>query len=289
MTLSLGDLEITSVVATRFALDGGAMFGLVPKPAWSRVHPADADNRIALVARVLVVTNRRAGYRALIDAGLGDAWTERERAMYALDGVPLTTALSSAGIEPESITDVVLTHLHWDHAGGLATRAEDPSAPPVAALPHARLHVGRAHFEYAARTAAKDKGSFRPPEMSFARAPGTRLLDEGEVLPGLSVQRSDGHTHGLLVVEAHGAGQRVVFPADLLPLRAHARPAWGMAYDNLPLRVVDEKTQLIESCARDGAIVVLEHDPSAVAMRVQVEGDKWITTLAPELQDALPA
>jgi glyoxylase-like metal-dependent hydrolase (beta-lactamase superfamily II) len=284
--LVLGDVEITTVIATRFALDGGAMFGVVPKPAWSRAHPSDADNRIALVARVLVVTNRRAGYRALIDAGLGDAWSERERGLYGLDGVPLLDALAGAGIEPASITDVVLTHLHWDHAGGLATRSPDPAAPPVAALPDARLHVGRAHLEYAARAVAKDRGSFRPTEMALAQSPGTNLLDEGEVLPGLYARRSDGHTHGLLVIEAHGDGQRVVFPADLLPLRAHARPAWGMAYDNFPLTVVEEKTRLVESCARDGGIVVLEHDPGIAAMRVDVDGEKWTTAVAVELRDA---
>lgn len=288
MTLVLGDLEIASVIASRFALDGGAMFGVVPKPAWSRAHPADADNRIALVARVLVVTHRRAGYRAVIDAGLGDAWTEQEQERYGLDGRSLVQALTSAGIDPSTVTDVVLTHLHWDHAGGLFTRSlDDPFGPPVPALPDARIHVGRAHGQYAARATPKDKGSFRPTELALVHDNETHWIEPGEeILPGIVARRSDGHTPGMLVIEIHGAGQRVVFPADLLPTRTHVRPAWGMAYDNFPLTVIEEKTALVEACARDGAIVVYEHDPRTPATRVKIEKGQWITEAVLELVDA---
>jgi glyoxylase-like metal-dependent hydrolase (beta-lactamase superfamily II) len=274
VALTLGDLEIETLVATRFALDGGAMFGVVPKTLWSRESTSDADNRIPLVARVMLVTNRRAGYRALVDVGLGDAWSDREKAAYALDGVPLERALEDNGVAPESITDVVLTHLHWDHAGGLATR--DESGRIRRALPNARLHVGAEHRAYALRVAAKDKGSFRADEIQWAHDPATHALDDGEVLPGLFVSRSHGHTPGLLVVEARSDEGRVIYPADLLPMRAHVRPAWGMAYDNFPLTVVEEKRALVEAAARDGAVIVLEHDPSVSAVRVRVEGGRWV-------------
>jgi glyoxylase-like metal-dependent hydrolase (beta-lactamase superfamily II) len=286
MPLELGDLQVTSVVATRFALDGGAMFGVVPRPAWSRAHAPDAQNRIALVARVLVVTSARHGYRALLDVGLGDAWTDRERELYALDNVALPDALTRAGVAPESITDVVLSHLHWDHAGGLATRGDAPDAPPRSALPRARLHVGAAHLAWAERAAAKDRGSFRAPELEQARAAAARRIEAGEVLPGLWAHRSEGHTAGLLVFELRGGGARVVFPADLLPTRSHARPAWGMAYDNFPLTVADEKATLVADCAADGALIALEHDPDVAAIRVRVESDRWIAEAATELVDA---
>lgn len=272
--LVLGDLSIETFVATSFALDGGAMFGVVPKTLWSREAPSDADNRIALAARVMLVTNARAGYRALVDVGLGDAWSERERGMYSLDGVPLETALERAGIAPDTITDVVLTHLHWDHAGGLATR--DESGATRRALPRARLHVGLEHRAYAAMSAAKDKASFRADELRWAHAPDTLAADDGEILPGLFVSRSNGHTRGLLLVEARGAGERVIYPADLLPMRHHARPAWGMAYDNFPLTVIEEKRALVEAAARDRAVIVLEHDPSSAAIRVRVDAGRWV-------------
>ena len=272
--IALGDLEIESFVVTRFALDGGAMFGVVPKRLWSRESPSDEDNRIALTARVLLVTNRRAGYRALIDVGLGDAWTPREREMYGLDGVALEAALRRDGVDPDSITDVVLTHLHWDHSGGLATR--DASGVVRRALPRATLRVGREHRDYAARTAVKDKASFRADELRWAHAGDTVALDdECEALPGLFVSRSNGHTRGLLVVELRAAGERVIYPADLLPMRAHARPAWGMAYDNFPLTVVDEKRALVEAAARDRATIVLEHDPDVSAIRVSIDAGRW--------------
>ncbi len=277
MTLTLGDLEIALVNATTFSLDGGAMFGVVPKALWCREAVSDVDNRIPLAARVMVVTNRSHGYRAIIDTGLGDAWSARDAAFFALDGVPLESALAAAGIAPDSITDVVLTHLHWDHAGGLATRDVDGSVRR--ALPGARLHVGAEHRAYAAAAAAKDKASFRADELRWAHDADTHAIDEGEVLPGLHVVRSHGHTRGLLVVEARSGGERVVFPADLLPTRAHARPAWGMAYDNFPLTVIEEKRSLVEAAIRDRAVVVLEHDPQVGAIRVRTEGGRWLAEI----------
>lgn len=274
MALTLGDLTIELIVATSFALDGGAMFGVVPKTLWSREAPSDADNRIALAARVMMVTNARAGYRALVDVGLGDAWSERERAMYGLDNVPLEAALERAGVAIDSITDVVLTHLHWDHAGGLATR--DEGGGVRRALPRARLHVGLEHRDYAAKSAAKDKASFRADELRWAHASDTVARDEGEILPGLFVSRSNGHTRGLLVVEARAAGERVIYPADLLPMRPHARPAWGMAYDNFPLTIIDEKRALVEAAIADRALIVLEHDPHHAAIRVRADAGKWV-------------
>lgn len=275
MALALGDLELATVNATTFALDGGAMFGIVPKTVWCREVSSDGDNRIPLAARVLVVTNSRAGYRAVIDAGLGDAWTERDAGLFALDSMPLERALAAAGFSPDSVTDLVLTHLHWDHAGGLATRSDDGAVRRV--LPRARLHVGDAHRAYAARLAVKDRASFRDSELRWACEAGTVALDAGEVLPGLTVSLSDGHTRGLLLVEARAAGERVVFPTDLLPTRAHARPVWGMAYDNFPVTVIEEKRALIEAAARDHAVVVLAHDPQVSAIRVRIDGGRWVS------------
>src|SRR5207248_3183847 len=158
---------------------------------------------------------------------------------YALDMLALPDALRRAGVDPDSVTDVVLTHLHWDHAGGITTR-EPGTDRAVPALPRARLHVGATHRAYATAPSPKDRGSFRTTEVAQATDPRTHVLrDEGEVLPGIFAWRSDGHTKGLLILEARAQGRRVVFPTDLVPTLAHARPAWGMAYDNFPLTVAD--------------------------------------------------
>jgi glyoxylase-like metal-dependent hydrolase (beta-lactamase superfamily II) len=146
----------------------------------------------------------------------------------------------------------------------------------VPSLPRARIHVGATQLQHAQHPGLKDRASYRPPELDLAGAPETRRLpDRGEVLPDLHAWRSDGHTAGLLVLEVHAAGQRVVFPTDLLPTALHARPAWGMAYDNLPLTVIDEKLALMQAAADDGAIIASYHDARTAAFRLQRHDARW--------------
>ncbi len=263
------------------------MFGVVPKSLWSRTNPADADNRIALAARILVVDNQRAGYRAVVDVGLGDAWSDKERDRFQLDRASLERVLASHNVDPDSVTDIVLTHLHWDHAGGLATRTipEDHSSPLRRAIPRARLHVGSAHLDYAHRATAKDRASFRAFELAQASTADVRRMHAGDVLPGLCAIRFDGHTEGLLAIEASGAGVTVLFPADVLPMRPHVRPGWGMGYDNHPLTLLDEKTAMLARCEANDTRIVLEHDPDACAIVVRHGVDGWTSDLAPDLTD----
>ena len=278
--LSLGDIDISAVVVSRFALDGGSMFGVVPRAVWAPLATPDPEGRIPLVARILVVSHRRAGYRALLETGLGDCWTPSKLGLFAADGAALPAALRASGIDPSTITDVVLTHLHWDHAGGLLTN--DPATGPSAlALPGARIHVGETQLAHAQKPSLKDRASYRPNDLEVLGAPGVRrLADRCEVLPGLFASRSDGHTEGLLVLEVRASGQRVVFPSDLAPTYLHARAAWGMAFDNLPLRVVEEKAELMAGVARDEALIVPYHDPTIEAYRVKAKGERFETVPA---------
>jgi glyoxylase-like metal-dependent hydrolase (beta-lactamase superfamily II) len=259
----MSGITVRTVVLSRFALDGGAMHGIVPRLLWERVHPADAKHRIPLAARALVVDHAPSGARTLIEAGMGQRWTEKERGLYDLaPGPDAPEALQAAGVDPETITHVVLTHLHWDHAGGLV-RADGSLA-----FPRAEHVVGEAALAHARHPDQKDRGSFRPDDVDLLLREGrVRVVREGEGLaPGvLGARVSHGHTEGLLIplVDGRDDGPPLAFPTDLVPTRSHLKPSWVMAYDNRPALSVTEKEALFADLSRTGGGLVLYHDPEA--------------------------
>lgn len=263
-------MRVRALIESRFRLDGGAMFGVIPKPLWSRTFPADDRNRIGLVCRVLLLEDR--GRIVLVDAGMGDAWTDKERDIYALaPGGGLDVALAAAGRTPSDVTDVVLTHLHFDHAGGITRGDGSPR------FPGATHHLQAAHLAWARAPSPKDAGSFRRETLAAIEKVPLRLLEgPGEVLPGLDAELSFGHTEALQVLTIATATGPVVFAADLVPTRAHVHPPWMMAYDNQPVRCLAEKTALYARLAATGARLVLEHDPEVEAVTIRREADRWI-------------
>jgi glyoxylase-like metal-dependent hydrolase (beta-lactamase superfamily II) len=241
------------------------MHGIVPRPLWERVHTPDAAHRIALVARILIIENARAGTRAVLDVGLGERWSAKERERYAIAGVaPLPELLRREGIDPDSITHIVLTHLHWDHAGGVVTEGGD------LAFPRAEHVVSEQALAHALEAGPKDGGSFRA-DVTAALRERAKLRTIGsadaEVLPGLSARFSEGHTVGLLVpfVPARDDGPPLAFPTDLVPTRSHCRPSWIAAYDNHPATSAGEKQALFRDLSAVGGGLVLYHDPEVVA------------------------
>jgi glyoxylase-like metal-dependent hydrolase (beta-lactamase superfamily II) len=257
-------VTVRAVVLSRFALDGGAMHGIVPRVLWERVHVADARHRIPLVARALVVDHAPSGSRTVIELGLGQRWTEKERDIYGLEpGPDAPEALRAAGVDPDTVTHVVLTHLHWDHAGGVVR--EDGSL----AFPRAAHVVGEVCLGHALAPGEKDAGSFRAADLALLLREGrVRRWQEGEALaPGMTGRLSNGHTEGLVIpmVTARDDGPPLAVPTDLIPTRSHLRPGWVMAYDNLPAISVVEKRALIEELAAIGGGVLLYHDPEVEA------------------------
>jgi glyoxylase-like metal-dependent hydrolase (beta-lactamase superfamily II) len=251
---------VRAVVLSRFSLDGGAMHGIVPRTLWERIHRPDEKHRIPLVARGLIVDHAPSGSRTLIELGMGQRWSDKERAIYDLaPGPDAPEVLRAAGIDPDTITHVVLTHLHWDHAGGLVRASGE------LAFPRAEHVVGAACLAHAESPSEKDAGSFRPADVALLlRAGRVRRWSAGDTLaPGMTGRLSEGHTEGMVIpfIEARDDGPPLAVPTDLVPTRSHLKPSWGMAYDNLPATTVAEKRALFAELARVGGGVALYHDP----------------------------
>ncbi len=272
MPMQIGRYEVTSFVAGHFRLDGGAMFGSVPKVLWEREQPPDEQNRIRLAARLLLL--RGDGRVIVVDSGCGDKFSEKELGIYGIESEPsLMAGLTANGVKPEDVTDVVLTHLHFDHGGG-CTRL-DESGKPVMTFPNARHHVQRANLETATNPNIRERASYLADNIEPIREAGKFVTIDGneEILPGLRATVSNGHTAGLQVVEVlaeGGVGSPLFFPADLMPTHSHLRVPWTMGYDLHAQWIMDEKAPVLDRCLAENGIIVFEHDPEVGAVRLQM-------------------
>lgn len=268
MSLSLGHFVVHAVDDGTVAFDGGAMFGVVPKPLWERAHPADARNRIRLAVRCMLITD--GARRVLVDDGIGTHWDGKHRDMYGIEQTAshLEQSLARAGCSRETITDVVLTHLHFDHAGG-TTRGEGSERHLT--FPNATYHLQRRHWKWAHQPSDKDRGSFRPEDFEPLERSGRLHLIEGatELYPGLHLFISEGHTVGLQLVRLQSDEQTLLYCGDLVPTTAHLKPAWVASYDLYPLTVIEEKKMLLAQAVEDKSILFFEHDPHIAACTVK--------------------
>src|SRR2546430_13948266 len=222
---------------------------------WEKYLPADSRNRVRITARCLLV--RGAGHVVLVDTGMGDDWPPKQRDLFAIDrGATLLSGLASRGVAPDDVSDVVLTHLHFDHAGGL-------SHDGALTFPRATHHLQRRNWEWAQSPTERDKGSFRPENFVLLRDNALlRLVDgEQELLPGFHVFPTDGHTVAHQCIRIEGGGRSLLYPGDVIPTAAHLRAAWGMSYDLQPLQPLPEKRTLLDRAALDGSAAGLGHTP----------------------------
>ncbi len=261
-------MRIDAVSDGLFALDGGAMFGVVPKPLWEKSHVADAANRITMTTRCLVVRDGRR--TVLIDSGLGDLWNEKERAMYRHERRQgqLVEELIAIGVAPESVTDVIQTHLHFDHCGSLVTHDEGGVARLTFA--NARVHVQRQQFEWAKAPSPRDRASFRLGDFMPVAEAGRLVLHVGdvEIVPGFFAHVVSGHTPGLQAIRFCDGERTYLFASDLVPLHSQVRVPWVMGYDLNPLGTVREKEALLGRAADEGMVVVYQHDAEVAASTV---------------------
>lgn len=271
--LRLGRWELASALDGWFALDGGAMFGIVPRPLWERTFAPDARHRIRLAARCLVARDRDARRVLLVDDGIGDKWDPKGADRYAIDRSTggVDAALARLGLGREDVTDVLLSHLHFDHAGG-TTRRGAGGALEVA-FPRATFHLQRRHWAWAHSPTEKDRGSFLPEDFEPLTHSNRLHLVDGEValFPDLQLVLSDGHTVGQQLPRFHGDGTHLTCCGDVIPTHAHLRPSWVMAYDLYPVTTIDDKKVLMAEALEDRGILFFAHDPTMVACRLREE------------------
>jgi len=255
--------SVHAVHAGRIRLDGGAMFGVVPKPLWERRIEADERNRIPLAMRCLLI--RTEERTVLVDDGIGSKEPEKFRTIYGVSnpGSPtrLEDELRALGVEPGDVDTVLLTHLHFDHAGGSTVRDDDGTLRP--AFPNATYVVRRGEWDFAHRDNERIQASYLAHNMDPLEDAGVvEFIDEDtEVVPGITMVRTPGHTpHHQSVLIRHGE-TTLFYLADLVPTTAHVPLPWIMGYDVEPLVTLEAKREWLTRAAEEGWVLVFEHDP----------------------------
>jgi len=243
-----------------FKVDGGSMFGVVPKTLWSRVYQSNENNLIDLTLRSMVVET--SGHIILIDTGWGDKQAEKFfRHVNLHDGEGLIEGLAKRGYKPEDITDVFLTHLHADHCGGGIRKGKDENGYELT-FQNATYHVSRTQWEWAVKNNLREADSFLEENiLPIGQSGQLNLVDkEGELFPGFSIMICYGHTPGLMIPVIKYKEKILVYAGDLIPTIAHIPLIWNMSYDIESLKTIEEKERLLTAALLGGYILVFQHD-----------------------------
>lgn len=253
-------------------LDGGGMFGVVPRTLWSKLTAPDELNRILLATNCLLL--QRDDQVVLIETGCGDKWSDKERALYAIERRTIVDALREAGVAPDAITDVIVTHLHFDHAGGL-TRLDDRGAA-VPTFPYARVFVQRTEWDDALANKSTMTRTYLRNHLDPI-ADRVRLLYGATGVPGLPGVRVlpvPGHTWGMQAVLFEDDEGTICFPGDVIPTIHHAGAAFSMGYDMMPYENMLTKKTLLARARHENWRLVLDHEPGSAIVRVAPHPEK---------------
>ncbi|HCZ09719.1 MAG: MBL fold metallo-hydrolase [Flavobacteriaceae bacterium] len=265
-------MELHSIACGNFKLDGGAMFGVVPKPLWEKTNPADANNRIEMCSRSLLIED---GNRlTLIDTGMGNKQSEKFFGYYDRWGTDtLEKSLAEKGFHKEDITDVFLTHLHFDHCGGAVEKEKNGVLEP--AFKNAVYWSHKDHWQWATVPNAREKASFLPENILPLQESGQLKLLEGKDLIltntplGFDIVLVDGHTEKQMLPLVQYKETTLVFAADLIPTVGHLPIPYIMGYDTRPLLSMEEKTQFLNRAVEEDFLLFMEHDPNHELISLQ--------------------
>ena len=258
-------MKLYPIESGNFKLDGGAMFGVVPKTIWTKTNPADENNLIDIAARCLLIED---GNRLiLIDTGMGNKQSDKFFGYYSLWGNhTIDKSLAKYGFHRDDITDVFMTHLHFDHCGGSVQWNSDRTGYEVT-FKNARFWTNKNHWEWATKPNAREKASFltenilpmqESGQLNFINRPEQDYLEKSEL--GFGIFFADGHTEKQMIPHIHYNGKTIVFMADLLPTAGHIPLPYVMGYDTRPLLTLDEKAKFMNTAVDKGYYLFLEHD-----------------------------
>jgi glyoxylase-like metal-dependent hydrolase (beta-lactamase superfamily II) len=267
--MQLGDYRVEIIPDTEFRLDGGAMFGVVPRNLWAKVCPPDDQNRIRMNMNCLFI---EAGQeKILIETGIGEKWSTKVSGMYGIDRrAPLgKTLFERTGVRPEEITIVINTHLHFDHAGGNTVLGDDGGFQP--AFPRARYLISQDELEHADRPSESDRASYLPENWRPVRDAGQLEAIESthEVVPGLTMETYPGHNRSMQCWRLVRGGTTLFGFADLVPMRAHVSYPWIMGYDLYPVETLEAKKKLLPQAVHEQWLCLFYHDPDAPLCRLE--------------------
>jgi glyoxylase-like metal-dependent hydrolase (beta-lactamase superfamily II) len=279
-TIAIGDMRLTLVSGGRLRIDGGNMFGVIPRALWAQKSPPDELNRIELDTNCILV--RTPHTLGMIDTGYGGKAPAKHRSRHALDeGEPLARNLAAIDIDPEEIDWVILTHLHFDHAGGATRRDENGQLRPM--FFRARYFVQRREWEDAVSNRPELAGSYSPDDFVPLEKAGLVKLIDGdiEITRGVTTQLTGGHTRGHQIVRLESGDHSAVCLADICPTTAHLPTFWTMAYDQYPLDVRRIKPALLSDIADHQRVALFSHDPQMAAARLSPgDGTEWSAAAA---------
>jgi glyoxylase-like metal-dependent hydrolase (beta-lactamase superfamily II) len=250
-----------------FRLDGGAMFGSVPKSLWSRQILADDMNRIRLATRSLLVQSGRRIF--LADVGTGDKWPDKLRRLFDIENF----APQETGFDPAAVTDIILTHLHFDHAGGMSRRAPGSLTDIELCYPEARVFVQADNYESAQNPNPRERASYLKEDVLIleqAKLELTRGIRE--IYPDIWVHQGNGHTRGLQWIEVKNGAESIAYPSDMIPTSHHLPLPYTMGYDMCVEALLKEKEDFLRRAVAHDWIVVFEHDPEVPAARIKIDG-----------------
>ncbi len=270
--MKLGDLEFHILTDGHVLLDGGAMFGVIPRPLWEKKIRPDARNRVRLAMHCLLI--RAGGKRILVETGGGDKMNAKLRDIYGLGEPRLPGLLRDHGLEPGDIDIVINTHLHFDHCGG-NTRVEKGKVVPT--FPNAQYIVQKGEFEHAMHATERERASYLQENFAPLAAAGrlTLIEDDRTIVPGVELLRVPGHTADMQCVKLTGGGKTAFVFADLVPTTAHLPLAWMMGFDLYPLTTQESKRKWIGTIVREGWLALFVHDSAAPAAYLRERNGHW--------------
>lgn len=269
--MKLGDLEFHVLVDGYVSLDGGAMFGVIPKVMWEKKIPSDGRNRIQLAMNCLLV--HAGGKRILVETGIGAKMSAKLRDIYGVEGPFVNDRLKDHGLHPSEIDIVINTHLHFDHCGG-NTRLEKDKV--VAVYPNAKYVVQRGEFEHAKHPTERDRASYMEENYVPLSSAKLALLEaDRAIAPGVELIRIPGHTANMQCVKLTGGGKTAFFLADLVPTTAHLALPWIMSFDLYPMTTLENKKKWIPELVKEGWIALFCHDTKTQAAYIRERDGRW--------------